>query len=94
MHMLNTHIEPSLHVNSHPFSSLLGTLQRQPCGSRRSGVSISLLPRAANRTSSRVNMLITAYAIGLEQYPTIIGFNLPLNFPPGMTNMGDTYTSM
>ena len=29
---------------------------------------------------------------GLRQYPAIIGFNLPLNYPPGLRNYGDGYT--
>ena len=28
----------------------------------------------------------------LEQYPAVIGFNLPLNFPPGQPTLGDRYT--
>ena len=30
----------------------------------------------------------------LEQYPAVIGFNLPLNFPPGQLTLGDRYTGM
>jgi hypothetical protein len=36
-------------------------------------------------------MITIVYTSGLEQYPTIIGFNLPLNFPPGKTSFGNRY---
>jgi hypothetical protein len=39
-----------------------------------------------------MNMMTRANTSGLEQYPTVIGFNLPLNFPPGKTSFGDRYT--
>ena len=80
-------------MNSHPFSSLLGTLQRKPCGSRRSDLVIPRLPCTANRTSSKLNIITRADTRGLGQYPTIISFNLPLSYPPGLTDFGNRYAS-
>lgn len=42
----------------------------------------------------QLNTIGKAYTSGLEQYPTVMTFGLPLSRPPGLTYMGDRYTGM
>ena len=85
-----------IRMNRHPYFTLLGTLWRQRCGSMVPGWAVCLLSRASNCQSSGSSTATRAYqSSGLEQYPAIITFNLPLGHVPGMPNgipdMGNRY---